>query len=58
MIKLKEDTRKEIIELLRNFKKAQDPTTLVDINFDESRIEFISRGIELILKVLLEKEGL
>jgi hypothetical protein len=45
VIKLKEDTRKEIIELLRNWKTDKEEL-------------YVETGIRLILKVLLEKEGL
>jgi len=43
---LKEETRKEIIKLLRNWK------------IDKEHELYIERGLRLILKVLLEKEGL
>jgi len=43
---LKEETRKEIIELLRNW------------NTDKTKELWLEAGIRLILKVLLEEEGL
>uniref|UniRef100_A0A6H2A133 Uncharacterized protein n=1 Tax=viral metagenome TaxID=1070528 RepID=A0A6H2A133_9ZZZZ len=53
---MKEETRKEIIELLRDWKKNRK----VEAEFMEiEEVElFVEKGIELILRVLLEKEGL
>ena len=50
MIKLKEDTRNEIIRWLRKWKGNEEASDyfLYDLR----------KGLELILRVLLEKEGL
>jgi hypothetical protein len=45
---VKEETRKEIVSLLKNWKHRPVGDNIL----------FIEKGVELILRVLLEKEGL